>query len=132
MKKTILLNAQLSAAVAAMGHTDSIAIADCGLPVRGTAERIDLALKFGTPGFLETLDTVLSELCVERAVMAEEIIAVSPDMHKEILGRFGAGVQVEYVPHEDFKKLTESARAVVRTGECTSFANILLFSGVTF
>jgi len=132
MKKTILLNAPLSAVIASMGHTDSIAIADCGLPIRGDAKRIDLALKLGTPSFLETLDTVLSELYVERAVLAEDIKIVSPQMHKEILSRLGADVKVEYVPHEDFKKLTESAKAVVRTGENTSFANILLYSGVTF
>lgn len=132
MKKNTLLNAALSAAVARMGHTDSIAIADCGLPIRGTAERIDLALRPGTPGFLETLETVLSELCVERAVLAEEIKTASPELHREILARLGSGVRIEYVPHETFKNLTESARAVVRTGECTAFANVLLYSGVTF
>ncbi|MGI5985948.1 MAG: D-ribose pyranase [Oscillospiraceae bacterium] len=132
MKKTTLLNAPLSSVIATMGHTDSIAIADCGLPIRGSAHRIDLALKFGSPSFLETLDTVLSELCVERAVLAEEIKTVSPDMHREILDRLGEHVKVEYLPHEEFKKLTEHSKAVVRTGECTSYTNILLFSGVTF
>lgn len=132
MKKTTLLNAPLSAAVARMGHTDSLAISDCGLPVRGGAERIDLALCPGTPGFIETLETVLSELCVERAVLAEEIKTVSPVLHAEILKCLGSAVSVEYVPHEAFKKLTEGARAVVRTGECTSYANVLLYSGVTF
>lgn len=132
MKKTTLLNAPLSAIIAKMGHTDSIAIADCGLPIRGTTERIDLALKLGSPSFLETLETILSELFVERAVLAEEIKTVSPELHNKILEMLGDKIKVEYIPHEEFKKLTESARAVVRTGECTPFANILLFSGVTF
>lgn len=132
MKKNMLLNAPLSAVIASMGHTDSIAIADCGLPIQGDAKRIDLALKKGTPGFLETLDTVLSELFVEHAVLAEEIKTVSPSLHREIISRLGDGVSVEYIPHEEFKKRTKSAKAVVRTGECTSYANILLYSGVTF
>lgn len=132
MKKNMLLNAPLSAVIASMGHTDSIAIADCGLPIQGDAERIDLALKKGTPDFLETLDTVLSELFVEHAVLAEEIKTVSPSLHREIINRLGDGVSVEYIPHEEFKKRTKSAKAVVRTGECTSYANILLYSGVTF
>lgn len=132
MKKTLLLNEPISAVVAGMGHTDTLTISDCGLPIRGAARRIDLALKKGTPTFLETLDAVLSELNVEKIILAEEIKTVSPALEKEILSRFGTNVKVDYVKHEDFKKLTENSRAVVRTGECTSYANIILVSGVTF
>lgn len=131
MKKSTLLNSAVSSAIARMGHTDALVIGDCGLPIRGAAERIDLALVKGVPGFLETLDAVLSELCVERAILAEELRSVSPVMHREILRRL-ADVEVSYIPHEDFKRETEQARAVVRTGECTSYANIILISGVTF
>lgn len=131
MKKATLLNSGLSAVIARMGHTETLTIGDCGLPIRGQAERIDLALKKGVPGFLETLDTVLTELCVERIVLAEEIKTVSPEMHQAILERF-PGIPVDYVPHEEFKHQTERSKAVVRTGECTSYANIILVSGVTF
>lgn len=131
MKKAILLNSAVSSVIARMGHTETLTIGDCGLPIRGQAERIDLALKKGTPSFLETLDAILTELCVERAVLAEEIKTVSPDMHRAILERL-KGVQVDYVPHTEFKRQTEESRAVVRTGECTSYANIILVSGVTF
>ena len=68
---------------------------------------------------------------MERAVLAEEIRAVSPEMHRQILSRLN-GIPVDYVPHEAFKNQTEGSRAVVRTGECTSYANIILVSGVTF
>lgn len=131
MKKGILLNGELSSVIAHMGHTDMLAIGDCGLPVRGEAQRIDLALVRGVPSFLDTLDAVLAELCVERAILAEEIKSVSPEMHRNILERLG-DIHVDYVTHEAFKARTESARAVVRTGECTSYANIILISGVTF
>lgn len=131
MKKGTLLNSELSSVIARMGHTDTLTIGDCGLPIRGQAQRVDLALIKGIPGFLDTLDAVLSELCVERAVLAEEIRAVSPEMHRQILSRLN-GIPVDYVPHEAFKNQTEGSRAVVRTGECTSYANIILVSGVTF
>lgn len=131
MKKAILLNSAVSSVIARMGHTETLTIGDCGLPIRGQAERIDLALKKGTPSFLETLDAILTELCVERAVLAEEIKTASPDMHRAILERL-PGIPVDYVPHEAFKRQTEESRAVVRTGECTSYANIILVSGVTF
>ena len=131
MKKTTLLHSGLSAVIARMGHTETLTIGDCGLPIPGQAQRIDLALKKGTPSFLETLDAVLTELCVERIVLAEEIKTVSPEMHQAILDRF-PGLPVDYVPHQEFKARTEGSVAVVRTGECTSYANVILVSGVTF
>ena len=131
MKKSLLLNSEVSAVIAQMGHTDMLTLGDCGLPING-AKRIDLALRRGVPGFLETLDAVLSELCVERVILSKEIKTSSPEMHAEILKRFSDDVTVDYVSHEAFKKLTESSRAVVRTGECTSFANVILVSGVAF
>ena len=132
MKKTTLLNSGISAVISTMGHTDMLTVADCGLPIRGGAERIDLALRQGVPTFLDTLDTILSELCVERIILSDEIRTVSPEMHEEIRKRFGENVKVEYVPHEEFKKITEASKAVVRTGECTSYANVILVSGVAF
>ena len=132
MKRTKLLNSYVSAVVSQMGHTDTLTIGDCGLPIRGEAQRIDLALTHGVPGFLETLDTVLTELCVERIILAEEIRKVSPEMHKAILEPFAEKTAVDYVPHEKFKRLTEDSRAVIRTGECTSYANVILVSGVSF
>ncbi len=132
MRKTVLLNSNVSSVISKMGHTDMLTVGDCGLPVPKNVERIDLALKLGVPRFLEVLDTILEELCVEKIILAEEIKAVSPEMHDEILRRFPGDIKVEYVPHEAFKQKTAESRAVVRTGECTSYANIILCSGVTF
>lgn len=132
MRKTVLLNSEISSVISRMGHTDMLTVGDCGLPIPDGVQRIDLALKLGVPRFLEVLDTVLEELCVERIVLAEEIRTVSPQMHAAILERFGGKVQVDYMPHEDFKRLTAKTKAVVRTGECTSYANVILCSGVTF
>jgi len=132
MRKTVLLNSSISAVISQMGHTDMLTVGDCGLPIPDGVERIDLALKLGVPAFLETLDVILEELCVEKIILAEEIKAVSPDMHAAVLARFGDKVQVEYVPHVQFKAETAKSKAVVRTGECTAYANVILCSGVTF
>lgn len=132
MRKTVLLNSGISSVISRMGHTDTLTVGDCGLPIPQNVERIDLALKKGVPTFLETLDTILEELCVERIILADEIRAASPEMHSAILSRFSEKVAVEYVSHEELKKLTAASRAVVRTGECTSYANVILCSGVTF
>lgn len=132
MKKTTLLNSNISAVIADMGHTDTLTIGDCGLPIDDCMEKIDLCVRKGLPAFLDVLDTVLEELCVERIVLAEEIKTASPDMQRAILARFDGKVKVEYVPHETFKQMTRDSKAVVRTGECTPYTNVILGAGVTF
>lgn len=82
-----------------MGHTDSLTIGDCGLPISKDLKRIDLALKYGVPSFLDTLDTVLEELCVEEIIIDEEIKEVANYMYKEILNRF-KNVKVTMVKHD--------------------------------
>jgi D-ribose pyranase len=70
MKKIGILNRYFSAVVAGMGHMDSITVADAGLPVPDGVRRIDLALREGLPGFLETVETLAGELQVEKVVVA--------------------------------------------------------------
>ena len=131
MRKTKLINSEVSYTISKIGHTDSLTIGDCGLPIPSNVNRIDLALKYGVPSFIETLDTVLEELCVEEIVLAEEIIENNPSIYNEILQRF-EGINVIMVSHEEFKNMTKESKAVVRTGECTPYANIILKSGVVF
>ena len=130
MKKTPLLNIALSQLIASLGHGDSIVIGDAGLPVPPGVPLIDLALTRGVPGFMETLQTVLTEMQVEHHVLADELAGRSPQLAQQI-GLLGlAGKRT--MPHEDFKRHTRQARAVIRTGEFTPYANIILISGVTF
>ncbi|MEN6410048.1 MAG: D-ribose pyranase [Anaerolineaceae bacterium] len=131
MKKTTLLNASLSETIASMGHTDMLVISDAGLPVPAGPRRIDLALTRGVPGFLQTLEVILSELNVERIIIARETAQVSPQIF-EAVKRLLPNIPVEQISHEEFKRTTASARAVVRTGEFTSYANVILVSGVDF
>ena len=131
MRKTKLINSEVSYTISKMGHTDSLTIGDCGLPIPNNVNRIDLALKYGVPSFIETLDTVLEELCVEEIVLAEEIIENNSAIYNEILKRF-EGINIVMVSHEEFKNMTKESKAVVRTGECTPYANIILKSGVVF
>ena len=131
MRKTKLINSEVSYIISKMGHTDSLTIGDCGLPIPTNVDRIDLALKYGVPTFLETLDTILEELCVEEIIIASEIKENNKDIYKEILKRF-KDIKISEVSHEAFKNLTKESKAVVRTGECTPYANIILKSGVVF
>jgi D-ribose pyranase len=59
------------------------------------------------------------------------LLVVSPDLHFAIQKRLG-DIPIETVTHLIFKEQTRSARAVVRTGEFTPYANIILVAGVVF
>jgi D-ribose pyranase len=131
MKKTTLLNQPTSAVIADMGHTDELVISDAGLPIPASTERIDLAVTRDVPGFLETLRVVLSELEVESAVIAEEMATANPDVYAQLTDLLG-DMPIAVMPHDDFKKRTAGAKAVVRTGECSPYANVVLVSGVVF
>lgn len=123
-----------------MGHTDGIVIADAGLPVPLNVERVDLSLVAGVPSFLETLHAIMNELCVERSLIATEMKSYNPVLYGMLtagepvtaIPDFSAPPHIDEVPHIEFKRVSTTARAVVRTAEITPFANIILFSGVTF
>ncbi|TVR85512.1 MAG: D-ribose pyranase [Trueperaceae bacterium] len=132
MKKTGLLHAELSRTIASMGHGDILVIGDAGLPVPPGVPLIDLALRTGVPGFLETLEIVLSELHVERAVIDEEMASVSPAMSAAFHAAWPSDVALHSVPHAELQATATRAKALVRTGECTPYSNIVLVSGVVF
>jgi D-ribose pyranase len=133
MKKTGILNAHLSHIIASMGHTDKLVICDAGLPIPHQAEVVDLALAPNIPRFLDTLRIILTELHVEQAIVAQEMISVSNGLYKDVLPLLG-GVPVTQVSHENFKEILRNNGniAFVRTGEITPYANIILVSGVIF
>jgi len=131
MKKIGLLNQPISAVIAGLGHLDTLVVADAGLPIPPETLRIDLALTKGIPTFLATLRVVLIEMQVERAIVAEEMLKISPQIYEAIKAVL-ADTPLETVPHVNFKEQTRLARAVIRTGEFTPYANIILVAGVVF
>lgn len=134
MKKTPLLNIALSRLIASLGHGDMVVIGDAGLPVPPGVELIDLALTHGIPDFISTVQVVLSEMQVESHVLAEEIFVKQPAALLRIQELSAAGElgQRKLLGHDEFKLLSRQARAIVRTGECQPYCNIVLVAGVTF
>ena len=137
MKKNGILNSEISTVLSCMGHTDQICISDCGLPIPEEMKKIDLALKFGLPSFLDVLKETGNDMKIEKIILAEEIKEKNPDILKEILSYFdesetGFKIEVQFVSHEELKKMTKKCKAVIRTGENTPYANIILQSGCIF
>lgn len=139
MKKTTLLNSDISYLLATLGHTDEITICDAGLPIPNGVSRIDLALTHGVPSFIDTVRVILTESQIEGVVMAQEFIDVNPELHQALIAELEAEqahcnktFRIQYVSHEQFKLRTQDSKAVVRTGECTAYANVIFQAGVIF
>jgi D-ribose pyranase len=131
MKKIGILNSDISKVISELGHTDTIVIGDSGLPIPAHVKRIDLALKQGVPSFMDCLETVLQEMQVEQAFIAREMGEISPHL-KNQLDSVLEGVTLHEVSHEELKTLTHKAKAIIRTGEFTPYANVILQAGVIF
>lgn len=132
MKKTKLLNAALSHLVAQLGHNDMIVVGDAGLPVPPGVPCIDLAVMRGLPRIDLVLEALESEMQVERMVLATETLAATDGQMPAWLPAAWRDLPVEAVSHEDFKQRNARVRAVIRTGECTPYANVMLVAGVAF
>ncbi|GHD44530.1 D-ribose pyranase [Mycetocola manganoxydans] len=127
------INPQLSRIISETGHTDLIVVTDAGLPIPPGSDRVDLAYRPGAPAFFDVLDTVLAELVVEGAVVSAEIEDHSPEVLAALRERLDPlGVPITLVPHADFKLRTHDARAFVRSGEFTPYANVILQAGVAY
>ena len=75
---------------------------------------------------------------------AEEIKWKNPKLQEEIQCFFDAyetgfktsgietNIEVEYISHKELKNMTRNCKAVIRTGETTPYANIILQSDCIF
>lgn len=129
MRRAGILNRHLAGALAELGHGDLVLVCDAGMPIPRGPRVVDLAFRAGVPSFSEVLDGLLAELVVEGATAAKETRRANPAAAALLDGRIPA---LRLVPHERLKRLSGGARLVVRTGEASPYANVLLRCGVFF
>ncbi len=132
MKKIGLLHGELSKVIAELAHEDIILIGDAGMPVPQGTKFIDLAIVNGVPSFIDVLSAVMSEMLIAKGIIDKEQAEVSPHMGKKIRETVGDAFPLEIMPHAEVKKLSGRAKAVIRTGEFTPYANIILEAGCLF
>ncbi|NJI14926.1 D-ribose pyranase, partial [Staphylococcus agnetis] len=104
-------------------------IADCGLPIPDGVKRIDLALTFGQPSFRDVYTEVSKHMAIETAIVAEEMkthnAILFDDLNDDI-------PNLNSVSHDELKLQSHDVKAIIRTGEATPYANIILQSAVLF
>lgn len=132
MKSGGLLHAELSGIVAALGHGDLLVVGDAGLPAPGSIPVIDLAVSPDVPDVPQVLRAILGELVVEAGYANEEQPGIAPDAARAIEAVWPRDVPLERIDHATLKDLSGDARAIVRTGAFTPYANVILVAGVPF
>ena len=125
MKRGPLINSEMSRAIAELGHRDWLVLADAGHAIPRDADRIDIALRPGLPAMVDVLETVLTEMRAEAFVVCDQISEENPSLSAEF-DRLLPGVERIDVSYSRFREIVGSAKTVVRTGEATAQANIIL------
>lgn len=129
MKKSGLINREIDSALNRQGHMDWFMVVDAGFPCPDDVELIDIALTPGKPSVLEVLTEIAAVHSVERVVVARETQEHNPAHVRKAAAAFGEGVELEVIPHAELKSRSHSVKTIVRTGDFTSWGNVLLVSG---
>jgi D-ribose pyranase len=131
MKKHGILNPAICSLLAELGHMDEILIVDAAYPLPPDSHVIDLTLTQGIPRFLDVLRAVADELVIEAITVASEITDQSPRLYQEILKIVG-DIDVDEVPHHEFKEQSMGVKGIIRSAEFTPYANVRILSGSAF
>ena len=133
MQRNGILNSHIAKVLADLGHTDTICISDCGLPVPEGIQKIDLALEFGVPSFEQVVSLITKHMKIEAIQIAKEMKDFNPKGHAFLESTFPCD-EFEWITtsHDAFKEATKQCKCIIRTGEASPYANIILRADCIF
>lgn len=127
MIRTGILNPRLLDLLARIRHTNTLVIADRGFPFWPQIETVDLSLVDDVPTVLQVLDAISANFVLGPVTVAEEFKAHnSADKLAALQKR--TGDRLQFLPHVDLKRRVPSAIGLIRTGDTTQYANLIIES----
>ena len=129
MQKTGILNPQLASLLARVRHTNTLVIADRGFPFWPMIETVDISLVDDVPTVLQLIAAVRATHNFTLAYMAREFQKNNSAAIRASFAKSLAGVPTKFEPHVDFKQRVPIAIGLIRTGDTTPYANVILVSG---
>jgi D-ribose pyranase len=127
--KTGILNPALNSLISRVRHTNTLVIADRGFPFWPQIETVDISLVDDIPRVVDVLNALRQNYVIARAFMAEEFLVENSEATKNAFTSALAGSPIVYEPHPIFKKRVPHAIGLIRTGDTTQYANLILESG---
>ncbi len=129
MLKSGLLNPQINSLLARVRHTNLLVIADRGFPFWPEIETIDIALVDDVPTVRDVLRAILPNFKVVEVIMAQEFkMENTPEVQQQFAAEL-ASLSITFEPHAELKKRVPRAIGLIRTGDTTQYANMILISG---
>lgn len=129
MKEVGIVNRELARVLSEQGHGDLLMVVDAGFAIPKGADVVDISLSENCPMVIDTLKELKKFFSVEKLIFANDTKAVSPTLFNGIRKLFGKSVPVEMITHPQIKELSTKVKAVIRTGDFTAYANVILVSG---
>ncbi len=128
MLRSGVLNPHILSLLARVRHTNTLVIADRGFPSWGPLETIDLSLVDDVPTVLQVLTAIRRHCVFGRVFMAEEFLSHNSGERLAAFSQGLEGVPVVHERHTEFKKRVPQAIGLIRTGDSTPYANMILES----
>ncbi len=128
MLKTGILNPQINSLLSRVRHTNTLVIADRGFPFWPTIETVDISVVDDLPTVLQLLKAIRPNFHIGKAWMAQEFLKANKAKTRAAFTEALQGVALNHEPHIEFKKRIPHAIGLIRTGDTTQYANIVLES----
>lgn len=124
-----ILNPQINSLLARVRHTNMLVIADRGFPFWPMIETLDISLVDGIPTVMQVFQAIRPNFEIGEIIMAQEFIQANPPEVCQTFANAIAPIPLRYKDHTELKKLVPGAIGLIRTGDTTQYANMILVSG---
>ena len=128
MLKSGILNPAINSLLSRVRHTNTLVIADRGFPYWPQVETVDISLVDNIPRVLEVLASIRPNFMIGAVFMAEEFRSSNAKETQLAFTQALSGVEITWELHVQFKKRVPQAIGLIRTGDTTKYANIILES----
>ncbi len=128
MLRTGILNPRLNSLLSRVRHTNTLVIADRGLQYWPGIETVDISLVDDIPRVLEVLRAIRENFVIGRIFLAEEFHSVNSEETRREFEQAFAMIPIVAEPHAELKRRVPTAVGLIRTGDTTQYANLILES----
>lgn len=128
MLKTGILNPAVNSLLSRVRHTNTLVIADRGFPFWPGIETIDISLVDDVPRVLEVFTAIQRNFVIGRVFMADEFLASNKTETQHQFKSAMGTAALSFEPHAQLKRRVPHAIGLIRTGDTTQYANLILES----
>ncbi len=124
-----ILNPQINSLLARVRHTNMLVIADRGFPFWPMIETVDISLVDTIPTVLQVFQAIRPNFDIGEVWMAEEFLHNNTPEVCKLFALAAGSIPLRHQAHTEFKKRVPGAIGLIRTGDTTQYANMILVSG---